>query len=66
MLSASSTIIETSCDRGLALMAYYHFGFKDIAKQGIRGLLSSLLPRFCAKSDPCHQILYSENEDGLG
>ena len=55
------------CDRGLALMAYYYFDFKDIAKQDIRGLLASLLSQFCATSDPCYQILsdlYSENHEG--
>ena len=55
------------CDRGLALMAYYYFDFKDITKQDIRGLLTSLLSQFCATSDPCYQILsdlYSENHEG--
>jgi hypothetical protein len=55
------------CDRGLALIGYYYFDFKDIAKQGIRGLLTSLLSQFCAKSDTCYQILsdlYSENNAG--
>jgi hypothetical protein len=55
------------CDRGLALMGYYYFDFKDIAKQDIRGLLASLLSQFCATSDSCHQILsdlYSENHEG--
>jgi hypothetical protein len=48
-------------------MGYFYFDFKDIAKQGIRGLLVSLVAQFCAKSDPCHQILsnlYSENHAG--
>ncbi len=48
-------------------MGYYYFDFKDIAKQGIRGLLTSLLSQFCAKSDPCYQILsnlYLENNAG--
>jgi hypothetical protein len=48
-------------------MVYYYFDFKDIAKQGIRGLLTSLLSQFCAKSDPCYEILsdlYSENHGG--
>ena len=48
-------------------MGYYYFDFRDIAKQGIRGLLTSLVAQFCAKSDPCHQILsnlYSENHAG--
>jgi len=48
-------------------MGYYYFDFKDIAKQGIRGLLASLLSQFCATSDSCYQILsdlYSENHEG--
>jgi hypothetical protein len=70
MLSTSSTIIQvvkTKCDRGLSLMGYYYFDFKDIAKQGIRGLLTSLLSQFCAKSDACYEIvsnLYLENNAG--
>ena len=55
------------CDRGLALMGYYYFDFKDIAKQGIRGLIASLLSQFCATSDPCYQLLsdlYLENHEG--
>jgi hypothetical protein len=70
MLSTSSSIIqqvETKCDRGLALLGYYYFDFKDVAKQGIRGLLTSLLSQFCAKSDPCYEIisnLYSKHNAG--
>jgi hypothetical protein len=48
-------------------MGYYYFDFKDIAKQGIRGLLTSLLAQLSVKSDPCYQILfdlYSENNAG--
>ena len=48
-------------------MGYYYFDYKDIAKQGIRGLLTSLLSQFCANSDPCYQILsnlYSESHAG--
>ena len=48
-------------------MGYYYFDYKDTAKQGIRGLLTSLLSQFCAKSDPCYHILsdlYSENNAG--
>jgi len=48
-------------------MGYYYFDYKEIAKQGIRGLLTSLLSQFCANSDRCHQILsnlYSENHAG--
>jgi hypothetical protein len=70
MLSTSSTIIQAvkaKCDRGLSLMGYYYFDFRDIAKQGIRGLLTSLLSQFCAKSDACYEIissLYLENNAG--
>jgi hypothetical protein len=70
MLPTSSTIIQeikTKCGRGLALMGYYYFDFKDITKQGIHGLLASLLSQFCATSDPCYEILsdlYSENHEG--
>ena len=55
------------CDQGLAMMGYYYFDFKDIAKQGIRGLLTSLIGQLCAKSDACYQILsdlYSKNSAG--
>ena len=48
-------------------MGYYYFDYKDITKQDIRGLLTSLLSQFCAKSDPCYHILsdlYSENNAG--
>jgi len=38
-------------------MGYYYFDFKDVEKQGIRGLLTSLLSQICAKSDPCYDIL---------
>jgi hypothetical protein len=67
--SSSSIIheIKMKCDRGLALMGYYYFDFKDIAKQGIHGLLTSLLSQLCARSDPCYQILshlYLENNAG--
>jgi len=70
MLPTSSAVIQeikTKCDRGLALMGYYYFDFKDIAKQGIRGLLASLLSQFCATSNPCYQIIfdiYSVNHEG--
>ncbi|KAH9992213.1 hypothetical protein BJV74DRAFT_977480, partial [Russula compacta] len=30
--------LEAMCDAGLALVSYYYFDFKDIAKQDIRGL----------------------------
>jgi hypothetical protein len=70
MLATSSTIIQevkAKCNLGLALMGYYYFDFKDVEKQGIRGLITSLLSQLCAKSDPCYEILldlYSENNAG--
>jgi hypothetical protein len=70
MLSTSSAIIQAvkiRCDRELSLMGYYYFDFKDVAKQGVRGLLTSLLSQLCAKSDACYKIisnLYWENNAG--
>jgi ankyrin repeat protein len=49
------------------LTAYYYFDFRSKAKQDLRGLLSSLVVQFCAKSDPCYQILlrlYSTHYNG--
>ena len=45
------------CDAGLALVSYYYFDFKDIAKQDIRGLVTSLLAQLCAQSDSCYDVL---------
>jgi hypothetical protein len=48
-------------------MGYYYFDFNTVAKQGIRGLLTSLLSQLCAKSNSCHDILselYSVNNAG--
>ncbi|KAH9995629.1 hypothetical protein BJV74DRAFT_987076, partial [Russula compacta] len=42
--------LNEKCDSGLALMSYYYFDFKDIAKQDIRGFVASLLAQLCAKS----------------
>jgi ankyrin repeat protein len=49
------------------LTAYYYFDFRSKAKQDLHGLLSSLVVQFCAKSDPCYQILlrlYSTHDNG--
>jgi hypothetical protein len=68
--SPSSTIIEATqvtFDTGSALMAYYYFDFRDTSKQGIRGLLTSLLSQLSAKSDRCNRILselYSSHNFG--
>jgi hypothetical protein len=38
-------------------MCYHYFDFKDVAKQDIRGLLTSLLAQLCAVSDSCNNAL---------
>ena len=38
-------------------MAYYYFDFRDANKQGLRGLLTSLLIQFSTSSGPCCDIL---------
>jgi hypothetical protein len=58
--STSSTVIEATqvtSDTGSALMVYYYFDFRNSSKQGIRGLLTSLLSQLSAKSDRCNRIL---------
>jgi len=48
-------------------MGYYYFDFKDMEKQDIHGLLTSLLGQLCAQSDSCNDILselYSKNNSG--
>jgi hypothetical protein len=40
-----------------ALVAYYYFDFKDIAKRDIRGLLTSLLLQLVDDSDRCWDLL---------
>jgi hypothetical protein len=50
-----------------ALIAYYYFDFKDVAKRGVRGLLSSLLTQLGDDSDQCWGILsqlYTTCRDG--
>ena len=70
-LSTSSSVIElatTLRNEGLGLVAYYYFDFRDTAKQDLRGLLSSLVIQFCAKSDLCYDILsdlYFKHNVGL-
>jgi hypothetical protein len=61
ILSHSSSIIQDAkakFDSGLALLGYFYFDFRDIAKQDVRGLLTSLLGQLSAKSDPCNNTLY--------
>ena len=40
-----------------ALLAYYYFDFKDVAKRDIRGLLTSLLLQLVDDSDQCWDLL---------
>jgi hypothetical protein len=60
ILSISSAIIQDMMrmqHAGSAIMAYYYFDFKDLAKRDIRGLLSSLLIQLSDHSDHCCDIL---------
>src|SRR5258708_6177601 len=50
-----------------ALIAYYYFDFKDVAKRDIRGLLTSLLLQLVDDSDRCWDLLsqlYKRFRDG--
>ena len=68
--SNSSTVIQEAKkrrDAGLALIGYFYFDFRNTAKQDVRGLLTSLLAQFSAKSDHCYHILselYSTHDAG--
>jgi hypothetical protein len=51
-----------------ALIAYYYFDFKDVAKRDIRGLLTSLLLQLVDDSDRCWDLLshlHKACRDGL-
>ena len=69
-MSISSSVIEEAKQlqkEGLGIVAYYYFDFRDIVKQDVRGLLSSLVTQLSAKSDVCYGILsnlYSEHDGG--
>jgi hypothetical protein len=43
----------------LATVVYYYFDYREPNKQGVQGLLSSLLTQLCAQSDACCDILSS-------
>jgi hypothetical protein len=48
-------------------MAYFYFDFRDNAKQGIHGFLTSIVRQLSAKSDRCYDILsdlYSRHDAG--
>jgi NACHT domain len=70
MSSVSSTVIqdiENMCKAGNASMAYFYFDFRDVNKQGLRDLLSSLLTQLSAHSAPHCDILsniYSAYDKG--
>ncbi|KAH9964674.1 hypothetical protein BGW80DRAFT_1447974 [Lactifluus volemus] len=54
-------------DSGSALLGYFYFDFRDILKQDVHGLLTSLLAQLSAKSDPCNNALsqlYSQHNAG--
>ena len=70
MYFSSSAIINNikhMQESRLALMAYYYFDFKEVAKRDLRGLLASLLLQLVGDSDNCwhalHQ-LYKACHDG--
>jgi hypothetical protein len=58
-LSSSAIIEEIKHIRKSrsALVAYYYFDFKDLAKRDVRGLLTSLLLQLVDDSDPCRDLL---------
>jgi len=55
-------------DAGMASMAYFYFYFKDVDKQKLCNVLSSLLVQLSARSDACCDKLsqlYSEHDRGV-
>jgi len=69
-LSTSSTIIQDInriCETGAATCAYFYFDFRDIAKQDVRGLLSSLVDQLSSQSNDFSAVLselYSSYDRG--
>ena len=58
----------TLCDTGKASLAYFYFDFRDVEKQSLGNLLSSLLIQLSAQSDPYCDILsrlYSAHNRGV-
>jgi hypothetical protein len=47
-------------------MTYFYCDFRDAKKQGVTGLLASLLAQLSAKSDACHNILAALHSDFNG
>jgi len=70
MSPVSSTVIqdiENMCKAGNGSMAYFYFDFRDVNKQGLRDLVSSLLTQLPAHSAPHCDILsnlYSAHDEG--
>jgi hypothetical protein len=59
--------VEVLRTAGLATMAYYYFDFRDIKKQDLYGLLSSLVSQLSAELDSCYNVLsqlYSDHAGG--
>jgi hypothetical protein len=57
---SSSTIIEdieNICESGRASLAVYYHDFRENQKQGLRGLLSSVLFQLCDQCDSYYDIL---------
>ena len=55
-------------EAGLATMAYYYFDFRDVKKQDLYGLLSSLILQLSSESDSCFNVLsqlYSDHTRGM-
>ena len=71
MLPTRSAIvqdIEGMQAAGLATVANYYFDFRDVRKQDLYGLLSSLILQLSSKSNSCYDIasrLYSDNARGM-
>ena len=61
LTSMSSSLIIEDLERlritELACVVYFYFDYREPKKQGIRGLLSSLLVQLCAQSDVCRGVL---------
>ena len=70
MSPVSSTVIqdiEAMCKAGNASMAYFYFDFRDVNKQRLRDLVSSLLTQLSARSrSRCNILsnLYSDHDEG--
>jgi len=69
VLSSSAVVedIKHLQESSSALVAYYYFDFKDVAKRDVRGLLASLLLQLVEESDSCRDTLhqlYKARRDG--